>query len=66
MQAAGAEIAAKAKALRAKTAAVAFVGLPDLSHADKVWLDAGTLIPISLRQDRSAACLTAPTCCLVL
>lgn len=36
MQAAGASIAAAAKALKARTAAVAFMGLPGLSDADKV------------------------------
>jgi hypothetical protein len=36
VQAAGAGIASTAKALKAQTAAVAIVGLPDLSDADKV------------------------------
>ena len=36
LQAAGAGIASAAKELKAQTAAVAIVGLPDLSDADKV------------------------------
>lgn len=36
MQAAGAAIAATAKTLRVRTAAVAFMGLPALSDAEKV------------------------------